>query len=230
MNSVVLVFLLLLAVPLFFLVRDLRATLERYNLLGRDEAGHPVQQGDASYVRAARRVFKDHPEVSVFVFGHTHSVLLKTLESGRVVLNTGTWLKLFHKIPVLLGYLPPVYCPAYQISTFRIVEEDGEAVIYYRQIPKTASEELTWLQRLLAAFRRIPAPASVPRRTVVRPPPSGSVKRTWDFEDKGRKAQLHVPAQSSQRCATRRRLQPSLAMRPAGEWDACSTSRGRCPR
>lgn len=169
-NSVVLVFLLLLAVPLFFLVRDLYATLERYNLLGRDEAGHPVQEGDASYVRAARRVFKDHPEVSVFVFGHTHSVFLKTLESGRVVLNTGTWLKLLHKIPVLLGYLPPVYYPAYQISTFRIVEEDGEAVIYYRQIPKTASEELTWLQRLLTAFRRIPAPASVPRRTVVRPP------------------------------------------------------------
>jgi hypothetical protein len=105
----------------------------------------------------------------VFVFGHTHSVFVETLDDGRVVLNTGTWLKLLHKIPVWIGFLPPVYCPAYQISTFRITEEDGEAVVYYRQIPKTAAGELTWLQRMLTAFKKMPEPTSVPRRTVVSP-------------------------------------------------------------
>jgi hypothetical protein len=94
-------------------------------------------------------------------------VFLKTLDDGRVVVNTGTWLKLLHKVPVLVGFLPPVYHPAYQISTFRITEEDGDIVIYYRQIPKTAAGQLTWLQRALTAFRKMPEPAAVPRRTVV---------------------------------------------------------------
>ena len=168
-NAVVLVILLLLSVPLFFLVRDVRATLKQYNLLEHDETGDLVQEGEELYVEAAQDVFEKHPEVSVFVFGHTHSVFLKTLDDGRVVLNTGTWLKLLHKIPVLLGYLPPVYCPSYQISTFRITEEEGNLVIYYRQIPKTAPEELTWLQRVVTTFRQVPEPTFVPRRTVVRP-------------------------------------------------------------
>jgi UDP-2,3-diacylglucosamine pyrophosphatase LpxH len=166
-NAVVLGFLLLFAVPASFLVRDVRATLNRYNLLERDEAGNPVQEGKASYLRAARQVFDDHPEVSVFVFGHTHDAFLRTLDDGRVVLNTGTWLKLLHKIPVLVGYLPPVYYPTYQISTFRATEEDGELVIYYRQIPKSSPDELTFLQRLLISFRQKPQPADIPERTVV---------------------------------------------------------------
>jgi hypothetical protein len=166
-NGAIFGILVLLAVPLSLLVRDLVAALNQYNLLERDEAGRSMQQGDAPYIQAARQIFEAHPEVSVFVFGHTHSVFLETLDDGRVVLNTGTWLKLLHKIPVLVGVLPPVYHPAYQISTFRITEEDGEAVIYYRQIPKTAAGNLTWLQRVLTAFRKMPEPAPVPRRTVV---------------------------------------------------------------
>jgi UDP-2,3-diacylglucosamine pyrophosphatase LpxH len=172
-NGAVFGVLVLLAIPLSFLLRDVRAALEQYNLLERDEEGDPVQEGDAPYLQAARQVFAEHPEVSVFVFGHTHSVFVETLDDGRVVLNTGTWLKLLHKIPVWIGFLPPVYCPAYQISTFRITEEDGEAVVYYRQIPKTAAGELTWLQRMLTAFRKMPEPTSVPRRTVVSPSSPG---------------------------------------------------------
>jgi UDP-2,3-diacylglucosamine pyrophosphatase LpxH len=168
-NGAVFGILVLLAIPLSVLVRDLVEALEQYNLLDRDEAGHRVQEGDAPYIQAARQVFKEHPEVSVFVFGHTHSVFLKTLDDGRVILNTGTWLKLLHKIPARVGFLPPIYRPAYQISTFRITEEDGKAVVYYRQIPKTATGELTWLQRMLTAFRKMPEPPPVPQRTVVSP-------------------------------------------------------------
>lgn len=169
-NGVVLIFLLLLAVPLFFVVRDLRETLARYNLLGPDGMGSVLVEDEAPYDAAARRVFEAHPEATVFVYGHTHSVSLKTLDDGRVVLNTGTWLKLLHAVPVLLGTLPPVYYPTYQISTFRIAEEDGEAVITYRQIAKAAPGELTALQRLLTAFRARPQPTVIPARTVVRAP------------------------------------------------------------
>jgi len=171
-NGVVLLFLLLLAIPLFFLARDLRSTLRRYNVLGRDDSGDLLGEGSGPYIEAAGRVFAEHPDVSVFIFGHTHDVFLKTLDDGRVVLNTGTWLKLLYKVPVLFGYLLPVYYPIFQISSFRIVEEEGQLVIYYRQIHKDAPQELTWLQRLLIFTRAKPEATPVPKRTVVNVNPS----------------------------------------------------------
>lgn len=167
-NSVVIIFLLLLAIPLFFLTRDFRGTLGRYNLFDRDDTGDLLGEGDTPYIEAAQRVFASNPDVTVFIFGHTHSVFLKTLDNGRVVLNTGTWLKLLYKVPVLLGYLPPIYYPLFQISTFRITEEDNQLVIYYRQIHKDLPQELTWLQRLMVFMRQKPQPVYIPERTVVK--------------------------------------------------------------
>lgn len=166
-NGVVLLFLLLLAVPLFFLIRDVRKTLWRYNILGRDDEEDLLGQDRGPYIAAARQLFEEHPDVSVFIFGHTHRVFLKTLADGRVVLNTGTWLKLLYKVPVLFGYLPPIYYPIFQISSFRITEEENQLVIYYRQIHKDAPRELTWLQRLLIFTRAKPQATPVPRRTMV---------------------------------------------------------------
>jgi hypothetical protein len=67
---------------------------------------------------------------------------------GRVVINTGMWLKLQEKLPVILAKLPPVYYPLFRPNYFRILE-DGELDIYYVTIEKVAPSELTLLQRHL---------------------------------------------------------------------------------
>src|SRR5699024_4562482 len=121
----------------------------QYNLMEPDATNNQMGEDKAPYVRAAKKVFMEHPEVSIFIFGHTHRTFLDKLPNGKVIFNTGTWLKLFDRIPVLLGYLPAVYYPKFCMSCFKITEEKGKPVIDYQEISKTATKELSWLQRLL---------------------------------------------------------------------------------
>jgi predicted phosphodiesterase len=151
------------AIPLGILLRDLRRTLGRYNIL---MPKTPAQIGDGPYLGAARQVFEQDPSVAVFVYGHTHLASLKEVD-GRVVINTGTWLKMPKKVPVLFGQLPPVYIPAFRLNYFRMVEEDGRLAIYYEHIEKRPPSELTWAQRLLTLTKRPPAGATIPKRTIV---------------------------------------------------------------
>ena len=104
----------------------------------------------------------------MFVFGHTHDAFLKHLEpAGQVVLNTGTWLKLLHRVRVRFGLLPAVYYPSYRLNYF-LIEEDGEKLaIRYVTIPKVPEPELTWLQRLVTLGRKPTLPDVIPARTVI---------------------------------------------------------------
>src|SRR4028118_535788 len=87
------------AIPLGILLRDLRRTLGRYKIL---MPKTPGQIGDEPYLGAAKQVFEQDPSVAVFVYGHTHLASLKE-EDGRIVINTGTWLKMPKKGPGLVG-------------------------------------------------------------------------------------------------------------------------------
>jgi hypothetical protein len=126
----------------------------------------PAQIGDGPYLGAARQVFEQDPSVAAFVYGHTHLASLKEVD-GRVVINTGTWLKMPKKVPVLFGQLPPVYIPAFRLNYFRMVEEEGRLAIYYEHIEKQPPSELTLAQRLLTLTKRPPAGATIPKRTIV---------------------------------------------------------------
>jgi UDP-2,3-diacylglucosamine pyrophosphatase LpxH len=103
------------AIPLGILFRDIRRTLGRYHIL---MPKTPAQIGDGPYLEAARQVFEQDPSVAVFVYGHTHLASLKEVD-GRVVINTGTWLKVPKKVPVVFGQLPPVYIPAFRLNYLR---------------------------------------------------------------------------------------------------------------
>src|ERR671912_23900 len=151
------------AIPLGILLRDLRRTLGRYHIL---MPKTPAQIGDGPYLEAARQVFEQDPSVAVFVYGHTHLASLKEVDD-KVVINTGTWLKMPKKVPVLFGQLPPVYIPAFRLNYFRIAEEDGQLAIFYEQIEKRPPSELTWSQRLLTLARRPAAGPPIPKRTIV---------------------------------------------------------------
>ena len=151
------------AIPLGILYRDVRRTLGRYHIL---MPKTPAQIGDGPYLEAARQAFEQDPSVAVFVYGHTHLASLKEV-NGKVVINTGTWLKIPKKVPVVFGQLPPVYIPAFRLNYFRMVEEDGHLAIYYEHIEKKPPSELTWTQRLLTLTKRSPAGAPIPKRTIV---------------------------------------------------------------
>ncbi|WP_121820305.1 metallophosphoesterase [Halostella salina] len=159
-NAVVIAVLAILAVPLFFLVRDVRRTLDRFGLIGGDD---PEDTNDR-YLDAAQGVFDAHPEVAVFVYGHTHRASVTEVDD-RVVVNTGTWLRRLHRKPVVLGLIPHVFYPSYRLNYVCISEADGSVVVEYEVIPKPDPADLTLLERLLARRGRVNQ--SIPERTSV---------------------------------------------------------------
>ena len=128
----------------------------------------PDLDSQKAYLKGAEEVFTKDDRVAVFVFGHTHAAFLKRLgPAGQVVLNTGTWLKLLHRIPVRIGMLPAVYYPSYRLNYFHIGEENNHLVINYVEIAKTPEPELTWLQRLVTLGRTPKQQEAIPAKTVL---------------------------------------------------------------
>ncbi|KAB1190790.1 phosphoesterase [Haloferax sp. MBLA0078] len=159
-NAVIVVILVLLSIPLFFVVRDVRRTLERFGLVEVDE---PEAVSDA-YIDGARDVFESNPDVAVFVYGHTHRASLTTVDD-RAVVNTGTWLKRLHRRSVVFGLLPLVFYSSFRLNYFVITADDDAVAIEYHRIEKENPNDLTLLERLLT--RKPKLEDSIPERTAV---------------------------------------------------------------
>lgn len=167
-NIVIIGVLLMLAIPFWLFRRDLRQTLERFGVM---LSGVRVGQGDQPFLNAAKDVFDSHPDVAVFVYGHTHRASL-TKWGDRVVVNTGTWLKKLQHVETWFSRLPGLYYPSFRLNYFRIVPQGHQIVVEYEEIKTNQPRDLTWFQRLVA--RKPPAPTSIPERTVV--DPAGTLK------------------------------------------------------
>jgi UDP-2,3-diacylglucosamine pyrophosphatase LpxH len=154
--------LVLVGIPLYFIRRDVRKTIQRFGVF---ETALTVD-AEAPYEEAARDVFAEHPETAIFCYGHTHRPSVREVDGGLLV-NTGTWLKRLHRRDGIIGILPPVFYPTYQMSAVRIAaESEGVAVEYEAvQKPNPGAEELTLTERLLTLGRE-PNP-ELPDRTVV---------------------------------------------------------------
>ena len=114
------IFLVMFGVPMALVLHDLTRTLRRFHVLT-NRWMMPDLDSQESYLKGAQEVFTKDDKVAVFVFGHTHAAFLKRLgPAGQVVLNTGTWLKLLHRVPVRFGLLPAVYYPSYRLNYFHI--------------------------------------------------------------------------------------------------------------
>jgi UDP-2,3-diacylglucosamine pyrophosphatase LpxH len=161
------IFLVVFGIPAAVVHRDLKRTLVRLRLLT-DYGITPNLDSEECYLKAAQQVFQADDRVAIFVFGHTHAAFLKRLgPAGQVVLNTGSWLKLLHRVPVHFGLLPAVYYPSFRLSYFCIEKENNHLVITYAAFPKTPDRELTWLQRLVTLGKTPKSSEAVPARTVV---------------------------------------------------------------
>ena len=171
-NGVILALALVLAVPLYFVIKDLKRTAQRFGL-SLDPSELTGEKEDA-YIDAAKAVFSADPQVAVFVYGHTHAASVRQVMGhaagsaiGHAVVNTGTWIKQFERVRPSFGLLPQVYVPSFSISFFRIHEADGEVVIAYQNIPKLPTSDLTLTQRLLTFRKRDPQTTTIPAQTVV---------------------------------------------------------------
>jgi len=161
------IFLVLFGGPMALVLNDLTRTLRRFRVLT-SHGMMPDLESEDSYLEGAQEVFSSDDKVAVFVFGHTHAAFLKRLgPAGQVILNTGTWLKLLHRVPVRFGLLPAVYYPSYRLNYFRIEDENNQIVINYVEVPKTPEPELTWLQRVVTFGRRAKRREAIPAKTVV---------------------------------------------------------------
>ncbi len=163
-NTVVTGLLLLIGIPLYFLRRDLRKTIDRFGIF---ETELTVDT-EAPYENAAKTVFDEHPETAIFCYGHTHRPKLKEIEGG-VLVNTGTWLKRLHRRDGVTGILPPVFYPSYQLCSVRIAAESEGVVIEYDVVekPSPSHEELTFTERLFTVGRE--PDLDLPDRIVIDP-------------------------------------------------------------
>jgi len=98
--------------------------------------------------------------------GHTHRPTLRAVDGG-VLVNTGTWLKRLHRRDGVIGILPPVFYPTYQLAAVRIAPDPDGVAVEYDSVtkPSPATEELTRTERFLTVGRE-PVP-DLPDRHVV---------------------------------------------------------------
>jgi UDP-2,3-diacylglucosamine pyrophosphatase LpxH len=163
-NSVLFVILVALAVPLYLIWRDFKATLQRFRIvLDPSELSSEKEQ---QYLEAAQKVFEHDPDTTIFVYGHTHFPSLRQLGT-RVVINTGTWLKRLDDVSSHFRFLPKIYVPFFCLNYFRISETEGKIAIDYHKIDKDPPPDLTLLQRLLVFRKRRRTPDPVPARTLL---------------------------------------------------------------
>ncbi len=83
------------------------------------------------------------------------------------MINTGTWLKRFERVSPRFGLLPAIYVPHYNLNYFKVVTEGGNIIIEYHNIAKSASSDLSLVQRMMAGRNRSKKIAPLPIRTVI---------------------------------------------------------------
>ena len=162
----------LIGIPLYFIRRDIRQTIDRFGVfeteLTVDAAG--------PYAEAASEVFEHRPDTNIFCYGHTHRPQVNDVDGGLMV-NTGTWLKRLHRRDGIIGVLPPVFYPSYQLLVVRMSGAADGIAVEYEEInkPSPATEELTRTERILTVGREpdfdVPDPRIVaPDGTVTQRP------------------------------------------------------------
>ncbi len=161
-NTVLFVNFLVLATPLYFIWRDFRATLQRFRIvLNPAELSSEKEQ---KYLDAAAEIFAAHPDMVMFIYGHTHMPSVRQL-NGRLVVNTGTWLKMFAEMSTRFGFLPRLFVPYFSLNYFRISLEEGGIAVDYVKIDKAPPKDLDLLQRLLVPRKGRPLPEPIAERT-----------------------------------------------------------------
>ena len=161
-NIVIAGLLLLIGIPIYFILQDIKRTIERFGVFETDL----TVDYERPYVAAARDVFERNSNVAIFCYGHTHRPIIRELDGGLLV-NSGTWLKRLYRREVIAGVLPPVFYPSYELCAVRIERTDEGIVVNHEAVekPNPSTDELTRIERLLTLGRE--PNAALPSRTVI---------------------------------------------------------------
>jgi hypothetical protein len=159
-------FVLTISIPLYIIYRDVRRALVRFQIYPAYKSA-PTDTANNIYLDHARKIFAADAEVCAYIFGHTHEAFLVEEPGGRVIINTGTWLKILRRVSVRFGLLPAVYYPTFRLNYFRFHAENGRVVVDYTEIAKAPAEKLTLLQRFLVFGRRPKPENPIPSRTIL---------------------------------------------------------------
>ena len=145
-----------------FLRRDVRKTIDRFGVFETEL----IVGSAAPYEAAASEIFAERPDAAVFCYGHTHRPGVRAVD-GRLLVDSGTWLKRLHRRDGVVGVLPPVFYPSYQLCAVRIAAEAGDVVVDFGAVekPSPGTEELTLTERHLTVGRK-PDP-DLPDRAVL---------------------------------------------------------------
>ena len=163
-NTVLFMNFVALAIPLYFIWRDFKATLQRFQIVV--NPAELSSEKEQRYLDAAQEIFADAPDTLIYVYGHTHKPSIRQF-GPRAVINTGTWLKRYDVVPTRFGFLPDIYIPFYSLNYFKISAAEGKISIDYHRIPKDPPPDLDLLQRLLVFWKRRRGPDPIPERTVL---------------------------------------------------------------
>jgi hypothetical protein len=153
-----------LAVPLYLIWRDFKATLQRFRIVL--DPAELSSEKEQQYLEAAQTAFDHDPDTRIFIYGHTHFPSLRQF-GNRVVINTGTWLKRLDDVPIRFRFLPNIYVPFFCLNYFKISETGGKIAIDYHKIDKAPPQDLTLLQRLLVFRKRRQTTEPIPERTLL---------------------------------------------------------------
>ncbi len=163
-NAVALLVFLALSIPFGFVLRDLKKTLKRFDV--ELDLAELTGEKEDLYTDAAKSVFDENPQTIAFIYGHTHTPSL-TQEGDRFIINTGTWLKQFERVSPHFGLLPAIYVPSYCLNYFRVRMEDENILIEYHEISKSASSDLSLVQRIMVGRKRRKKIAPIPIKTEI---------------------------------------------------------------
>jgi len=163
-NAIVLLMFIVLAIPLFFIFRDLKRTLKRFGI--ELDPSELTGEKEDLYLDAAREVFDKNPKNVAFIYGHTHTPSVRR-EGERLILNTGTWLKQFERISPRFGFFPAIYVPDYCLNYFKLTLEGESILIEYLKVEKLAPRDLTLIQKLIVSRRGRKEREPIPGKTII---------------------------------------------------------------
>lgn len=162
-NTTIITLLLIASPFIYLLYRDVRNTLTRYSLISKDNL---KKEKEENYIKAAKEIFVREKDVAIFVYGHTHSASVKKID-GKVIINTGTWLKKLQRVNTRFKLLPDVYYPSFKLSYFKVYKKEKDIIIEYHSIQKKIKTNLTLLQYLLVFGKEKDDSIHIPKKTII---------------------------------------------------------------
>ena len=75
-NGILILFAIPLAIPILLFSRDVRETLKRFGIFPEDEL---VLEKESDHIDIARKVFKQNPDIKIYLYGHTHNPFIEKL-------------------------------------------------------------------------------------------------------------------------------------------------------